>query len=505
MQDDAREARALPDGWVWTTIENVCEVNPMMTRPEGFTNETLVSFVPMAAVDEISGSIVTPETRPIGEVWKGYKRFAENDVIFAKITPCMENGKAAIARRLANGIGLGSTEFHVLRSSEAVTPEWIYHFVRQESFRADAAAEMTGTAGQLRVSTKYMEEAPIPLAPIPEQHRIVAEIETQFTRLEAGVAGLKQAQANLRRYRAAVLKAACEGRLVPTEAELARAEGRDYEPADVLLRRILAERRAKWQADNPGKRHQAPTPPDTSDLPELPEGWVWATVQQLGALGEQPVLTGPFGTALGRSDFIESGVPVLTIGCLTDRGLSMEKANFVSDEKAAHLERYRLNTGDLLFSRMATVGRADLVSPRFEGSIINYHLMRLRLANGAINPRYFISYVRGSRSVVDYLEKINHGVTRPGINTKQLLGLPVALPPLAEQHRIVVEVERRLSVVGELEKQVEVALRRAERLRQAILKRAFEGRLVPQDPADEPASVLLARIHGSRQGAKSPT
>ena len=90
---------------------------------------------------------------------------------------------------------------------------------------------------------------PIPLAPLPEQHRIVAEIETQFTRLEAGVAALKRAQANLRRYKASVLKAACEGRLVPTEAELARAEGRDYEPADVLLERILAERRARWEAE----------------------------------------------------------------------------------------------------------------------------------------------------------------------------------------------------------------------------------------------------------------
>ena len=99
---------------------------------------------------------------------------------------------------------------------------------------------------------------PFPLAPLPEQHRIVAEIETQFTRLEAGVAALKRAQANLRRYKAAVLKAACEGRLVPTEAELARAEGRDYEPADVLLQRILAERRAKWEAENPGKRYKEP-------------------------------------------------------------------------------------------------------------------------------------------------------------------------------------------------------------------------------------------------------
>ena len=132
----------------------------------------------------------------------------------------------------------------------------------------------------------------LPLPPLPEQHRIVEAIETHFTRLDAAVAALKRVKANLKRYRASVLKAACEGRLVPTEAELARAEGRDYEPADVLLKRILAERRAKWEADelakmtakgNPPKddrwkaKYKEPQPPDTSDLPELPEGWAVAS------------------------------------------------------------------------------------------------------------------------------------------------------------------------------------------------------------------------------------
>ena len=132
----------------------------------------------------------------------------------------------------------------------------------------------------------------IPVPPLPEQHRIVAAIETQFTRLDAAVAALQRVQANLKRYRASVLQAACEGRLVPTEAELARAEGRSYEPADQLLQRILQERRAKWEAEQladmkaKGKvpkddrwksKYREPVKPDTSELPELPEGWVWAS------------------------------------------------------------------------------------------------------------------------------------------------------------------------------------------------------------------------------------
>ncbi|MBN1936323.1 MAG: restriction endonuclease subunit S [Anaerolineae bacterium] len=236
----------------------------------------------MAAVDEVSGSITAPQARPIGEVWKGYTRFKNGDVLFAKITPCMENGKAAIVRDLLNGIGLGSTEFHVLRPSNEVKAEWIYYFVRQEAFRQDAAAAMTGTAGQLRVSATFMQESPIPLAPLPEQQRIVAAIETQFTRLDAAVAALERAKANLARYKASVLKAACRGEAFAHPSEcFAPTATDDYEPADVLLRRILAERRRRWEAENPGKRYTEPPAPDTSNLPELPKGWCWANIGSL--------------------------------------------------------------------------------------------------------------------------------------------------------------------------------------------------------------------------------
>ena len=148
-----------------------------------------------------------------------------------------------------------------------------------QSRRAIASYQSGST--RKRISRRNLGKIQFPVPPVTEQHRIVAAIETQFTRLDAAVAALKRAQANLRRYKAAVLKAACEGRLVPTEAELARAEGRDYEPADVLLRRILAERRARWEAEHPGKKYKEPALPDVEDLPELPEGWVWAALDQL--------------------------------------------------------------------------------------------------------------------------------------------------------------------------------------------------------------------------------
>jgi len=370
------------------------------------------------------------------------------------------------------------------------------------------------------LSSRTVAEIPLPLPPVKEQGRIVSEIEKQFTRLDAAIEALKRVQANLKRYRASVLKAACEGRLVPTEAELARAEGRDYEPADKLLARILKERRARWEADQLAKMHAAggppkedtwkakyrePATPDVSSLPNLPEGWVWASAECLGAQGEQPVLTGPFGTNMGKTDFADSGAPVLTIGCLTHGGIKLDKAVFVSELKAVELERYRLRTGDMLFSRMATVGRAGVVTSSLDGALFNYHLMRLRLSPSAVLPEFFMAYVRGSEAVDAYIRDVNHGATRPGINTDQLLRMPIVLPPLAEQHRIVAEVERRLSVTDELESLVEANLKRAERLRQAILKRAFEGKLVPQDPSDEPASALLERIKAAKSGGGTAT
>jgi type I restriction enzyme S subunit len=476
--------RTLPPGWVWTTLEDTCEIIMGQSPPSETYNEEGIGL-PFYQGKAEFGDLYPAPVKWCSEP----KKIAEADDILisvrAPVGPtnlcreksCIGRGLAAIRPRIAMG------SLYFLYWLRYVEQEW------------DSKA--TGTTFKA-ISGSVLRTQEIPLPPLPEQHRIVAEIEKQLTRLDAGVAALRRAQAKLRRYKAAVLKAACEGRLVPQDPA--------DEPASALLQRILAERRERWEAEqiargkDPKKlKYEEPAPPDTLEVPELPEGWCWATVEQIGATGEQPVLTGPFGSNLGRSDFIASGVPVLTIGCLTEQGLSLDKAFYISDAKASELKRYRVKSGDLLFSRMATVGRADMVTTKFEGAIINYHLMRLRLAEDVINPSFFISYVRGSETVVDYVREVNHGATRDGINTRQLLALPVALPPLAEQQRIVAEVERCLSVVEGLEASIEANLKRAGRLRQAVLKRAFEGKLVPQDPNDEPAGLLLERIRVERE------
>ena len=151
----------------------------------------------------------------------------------------------------------------------------------------------------------------MPLAPLFEQRRIVAEIEKQFTRLDAGVAALKRMQANLKRYRASVLRAACEGRLAPRIPA--------DEPADRLLARILAERRVRWEAEHPGKQYVEPAAPVTDGLPELPVGWCWVTVQQLAADEPNSITDGPFGSNLKTEHYTSTGPRVIRLQNIGER------------------------------------------------------------------------------------------------------------------------------------------------------------------------------------------
>lgn len=156
-------------------LGEICEINPRTDYD--FDPDDPCSFVPMEAVDDVDARIAKITTRPFREVAKGYTPFAENDVIVAKITPCMENGKCAIGQRLLSGVAFGSTEFHVLRATKRVVPEWLFYFWRFSPTRRLAAVNMTGSAGQRRVPASFLETADIPLPEVSEQQRIVRRLE----------------------------------------------------------------------------------------------------------------------------------------------------------------------------------------------------------------------------------------------------------------------------------------------------------------------------------------
>ena len=174
----------LPDGWKWVRLGEVCEVNP--PRPKNFTRnpDAPTTFIPMSAVDEKKGTINNSQIVLYSKVAKGYTYFEENDVLFAKITPCMQNGKHIIAKNLIDGIGFGTTEFHVLRCKNIVIPEWIHYFIRQSFFLQEATAYFTGAVGQQRVPEYFLAEYIIPLPPIKDQRSIVSKIKELMQDIE---------------------------------------------------------------------------------------------------------------------------------------------------------------------------------------------------------------------------------------------------------------------------------------------------------------------------------
>src|SRR5574340_573546 len=452
--------------WPVKAIEEVAEVNPRIDK-SAIPDDSPVSFVPMPAVGARNGSIYVEETRPAVEVKKGFTSFLEGDVLFAKITPCMENGKMAVVPKLVNGYGFGSTEFHVLRPKSGMDAKYLYYYVSSQSFRSEAERYMTGAVGQKRVSTTYLKQCTIPVAPLDQQKRVVAEIEKQFSRLDEAVANLKRVKANLTRYKAAVLKAAVEGRLVETEAELARREGRTYETGAKLLQRILETRRSQWKGKG---KYKEPAAPDTAVLPELPEGWVWATFEQLSS-----ELMNGYGK---RSQIDGHPRIVLRLADISDGEISYADVRRINctDEETG---KYALAQNDLLILRVngspELVGRFVLVRSTNEDTLFCDHFIRVRCANPGLSS--WLNLYADSERFRRYIDL--NKVSSAGQNTISqgtLLPHAVPLPPAKEQQNIITEIDRCFSLADEAETQVNSNLQRAVRLRQAILGKAFSAR-----------------------------
>jgi type I restriction enzyme S subunit len=378
-----------------------------------------------------------------------------------------------------------------------VSSPWLMNFINAPAFRIAIAGLQAGSTRK-RISKKNLCTIPVPVPPTSEQQRIVGAIESYLTRLDDVVATLERLQRNLKRYRASVLKAAVEGRLVPTEAELARAEGRDYEPASLLLERTLAERRHNWKETAGRRRCPEPLNPDTTGLVELPEGWCWARIEQLASSNPRSIQSGPFGSNLRHSEFRNTGRLVIGIDNVQDGYFSIGANHRISEEKFVELEKYRARPGDLLVTVMATIGRCCVVPDDIEPSIITKHVYRVTSERRAIVPHYLRLAMWGGPAVRAQLFGQIQGQTRPGLNGTIIKRLAIPVPPLREQHRIVAEADRLLSIGDQATLSLAATTLRCARLRHAILKWAFEGKLADQDPNDEPASALLARIKGDR-------
>jgi len=228
-----RENGVSDESWVEETIGDVCIVNPKKIDAKNLDDNLEVSFVPMAAVSDVFGEIVNHEVKNLQDVRTGFTNFFEGDVIFAKITPCMENGKSAIVGPLVNDIGYGSTEFYVLRCKEELYNKYLYHMVRNTTFRAEAKAVMTGAVGQQRVPKTFLQEYQLLLPSLPEQHEIVCLIDDLLARERSAQQAAEQALASIDLMKKSILARAFRGELGTNKASEASALE--------LLKQVLAE------------------------------------------------------------------------------------------------------------------------------------------------------------------------------------------------------------------------------------------------------------------------
>jgi type I restriction enzyme, S subunit len=481
----------VPVGWAKVKI---AEVTLPVEKVEPSPDEEF-TYLDISSIDNVLNRITEPKIYYGKDApSRARQRVKAGDVLFSTVRTYLKN-IASVPAAYDNQIA--STGFSVLRGALGINSQYLFYYTLTEPFLS-ALAELQRGTSYPAVRDGDVREQLIPIAPSAEQRRIVEAIETHFTRLDAAVAALKRVQANLRRYRASVLKAACEGRLVPTEAELARAEGREYEPASVLLERILAERRAKWERENLGRKYFEPVSPDATALPKLPEGWCWVSAQQVCEFITKGTTPAAEKLSAGTGQ-----IPFIKVYNLTfDGALDFQfNPTFVSNvTHKQELARSIVMPGDVLMNIVGPpLGKVSIVPDTFAEWNINQAIARFRVLPGCDNT--YLGYCLLSEAVLDWaIRRAKATAGQFNLTLEICRELPIPFPPAAEQARIIDEVERRLSTVKELQKTVEVNTQRAERLRQSILQRAFAGQLVPQDPSDEPASVLLERIKAARNG-----
>jgi type I restriction enzyme, S subunit len=496
-EDVATGDSELPEGWSLVRLAEICELNPLKPAANVLSPDTPVTFVPMPAVDAELGAITQPTIRPFSQVRKGYTAFAEGDVIMAKITPCMENGKAAVARGLQSGYGFGSTEFHVIRCSGAVLPEYIYHLIRQERFRKEAEDQMTGSVGQKRVPAEFLKNAKIPLPPLHEQERLTGVVGELVTQLRSTHGRLQRASTMLRLFRQAILVAACSGKL--TEDWRALHPNCEVD-SQRLLSEILTRRKS---ASNGHRRDTDPAEPDTSMLGTTPDEW---PIVSMDALTSRITSGSRDWKQYYKNDGPGTFVMAQNVRPMNfDRSYRLAIAPPENDPDAI---RSTIECHDILVTIVgANTGDVCRVSEHLERHYVCQSVALIRPVEGQTSrflELYLNSHSHGQAQFQEWI----YGEGRPHLSFNHLRTVAIALPPLEEQREIVRRVEALFNLADAIEKRVAAASLRAERLTQAILAKAFRGELVPTEAElelagpdgrkYEPASVLLERIKAEK-------
>ena len=500
---------SLPESWILTTVSELGNVvsggTPSTKEPSYWNGE----------INWISPSDLTGYTNKF--ISKGAKSITKDGLknSSAKIMPSGSihfSSRAPIGYTAISASDMTTNQgFKSLVPATGVFNEYIYYYFKSAKQLAETLA--TGTTFK-EISGSAFSKMPVPLAPFNEQHRIVVEIEELFSELDQGIDNLKTAQAQLKVYRQALLKHAFEGKLT---AEWRAQNADKLESASALQQRIQHARQqsyqqqlAEWDAsvkvwDENGCVVKKPSKPrKTTELDKpstehinriwnVPNGWEWL---QIGEFAFVTKLAGFEYTEYVR--YSEKGdLPVIKAENAGPNGYRVTQYSYVQSDSVADLTRSHLSGGELLMVFVgAGTGNVAMV-PSDKKFFLGPNVGMIRIESDEINPRYVEQFLRSPLGKDIALASVK-AVAQPSISMGTIRQTPVALPTRAEQDEIIYQIETKLSQVDQLDQTITTSLQQAEALRQSILKKAFSGELVPQEPNDEPAAALLARIQAEK-------
>lgn len=462
IADNAVSKNALPEGWTWVNLGNLVDDSKqdLVDGPFGSnlkSCEYQSEGVPVLKIQNIKNNRFVDKNIDFINKEKADSlirhSFKSEDLIITKL-----GNPLGACCRVPNKYTFGIIVADLMRlrpSKLKVVTDYLLHAINSEIIQKQFKAITKGTT-RPRVNLTIVREIEIPLPPLHEQQRIVAKIEELFSELDKGAEVLKTAQQQLKVYRQAVLKWAFEGRL--TNHNVLNGE--------------------------------------------LPEGWKWVKIDFFLSEKKKGMVTGPFGMMLKKNEHQKMGVPVLGIENIGEGAFQMPNKIFITKNKAEELKHFRVAINDIIISRSGTVGNICAVPPQMNDAIISTNLIKVSINETIVNPKYFVYLFQGGR-VREQVYDLCKGSSRAFLNQTILASLDFPYCSPKEQDAIISEIETRFSVADKLEEAILQSLRQAEALRQSILKKAFEGKLVPQDPNDEPASKLLERIKAEK-AAQAP-
>ncbi len=473
----------IPPNWNLLSIGDVTDAVSKV-NPKDEPNKE-IQYIDISGIDNERYRIADTKTYVGKDAPSRARQLVQSgDIVFSTVRTYLKNF-ALVPPELDGQVA--STGFCVLRASDPAYQRYLFYFIQFDRFLNELAKQQRGTSypavrdGDIRA--QY-----IPMPPPEHAESVVAEIEKQFSRLDEAVASLKRVKANLKRYKAAVLKAAVEGKLT----EEWRKQNPNVEPASKLLERILAERRTKWEeaeltkmkakgkepkSDKWKHRYQGAISVNGSDLPTLPESWAWATVDQLAAPEKGAIADGPFGSNLKTAHYTDDGPRVIRLQNIGYGQWFDEKAH-ISKEHFQSLIRHSVTGGDVLIASLGDPApRACLVPEGLGDAIVKADCIRFR-THPVLSSRYMV-HALSSWGTQRRTTALIHGVGRPRLNMTEIKSIALSVPPMAEQIAICKVIDEKWSVIDSVEREVEKQLVRSGVNRQSFLSAAFSG-MIPR-------------------------